>query len=174
MNNLILVGFMGTGKSAVGKLLAKKLRRPFVDLDERIEKEAGRSIPEIFASEGEDGFREREMKAVLEISRLSGCVIATGGGVMLKEQNVEALKKSGLLVCLRARPDVILQRTLSEVSSRPLLAGENPKKRIEELLKVREPFYARADVSVETSDRPLEAVAAEIAARFEKKGKKEG
>jgi shikimate kinase len=162
VENVILVGFMGTGKSAVGRMLAKRLKRDFVDLDERIEKDAGCAIPTIFAKEGEAGFRAREAKAVQHAAKLKNSVIATGGGVMLNEANVDALKKAGMLVCLTARPDVILQRTLGSISTRPLLAGENPKERIEELLKLREPFYARADISIETSDRTIEAVVDEI------------
>ncbi len=171
MGNLILVGFMGTGKSAVGRMLAKRLKRPFLDLDEKIEKEAGCSVPEIFSKEGEAGFRRREAEAVRKVSRLKDHVIATGGGVMLNERNVDALKKSGTLVCLTARPDVIFQRMTATISSRPLLAEGNPKRRIEELLKLREPFYARADIAIETSDRSIEAVVGEIAAQLEQRDK---
>ena len=162
---------MGTGKSAVGRTLAKRFKRPFIDLDEKIEKKAGCSIPQIFSKEGEAGFRRREAEAVQQVSRLKDHVIATGGGVMLNEQNVDALKKSGTLVCLTARPDVILQRTMATIASRPLLAGGNPQAKIEELLKLREPFYARADASVETSDRTIEAVVDEIEEKIREKTK---
>lgn len=162
MGNLILVGFMGTGKSAVGKLLARRLSRPFVDLDRKIEKEAGGSIPKIFAAEGEAGFREREARAVREAAELKEHVIATGGGVMLREENIRLLKKSGKLICLTANADAILQRTLATLPSRPLLAGYEPRERVEELLKLRAPFYAQADVTIDTSDKSVDQVAEEI------------
>ncbi len=161
---------MGTGKSAAGRLLAKQLHRPFLDLDEKIEKETGRPISEIFAEEGESGFREKEAEAVRAAAKLEAHVISAGGGVMLNDENVAVLKKCGVLVCLTARPDVILQRTLATLPSRPLLSGENPKGRIEELLKLREPFYARADMVIDTSDRSVEEVVEEI---IEKTGDRE-
>lgn len=170
MENIILVGFMGTGKSAVGQLLARKLGRSFVDLDERIEKAAGKPIPVIFAEQGEAGFRKLEAEQVREAARLKQHVISTGGGVVLNEENVRALKASGIMVCLTARPDVILQRTLPTRSARPLLAGEDPGKRIEELMKLREPFYARADITVESSDRSIEDLVDEIMQRTKKDG----
>ena len=162
MKNIILVGFMGTGKSAVGKLLARRLNRSFVDLDRKIEKEAGGSISQIFASEGEDGFRERETRAVKEAVELKNHVIATGGGVMLQEENVRLLKKCGRLICLTASADAILQRTLATLPSRPLLAGHEPRQRVEELLKLRAPFYAQADATIDTSDKSVEQVVEEI------------
>ncbi|MBI3615057.1 MAG: shikimate kinase [Candidatus Omnitrophica bacterium] len=168
MNNIILVGFMGTGKSAVGRLLSRRLNRPFLDLDEQIAKEAGRSIPEIFASEGEAGFRKRESDAVAWSSGLKNYLIATGGGVMLDEGNVQRLKKSGVLICLSARPDIIVQRTLSTLPSRPLLSnGPDPREKVEELLNLRAPFYALADRTVDTSDRSVEQVVEEILKEIE-------
>ena len=167
MSNVILVGFMGTGKSAVGRLLSRRLKRPFVDLDERIAREAKRPIPEIFASEGETGFRKRESEAVEWASGLKNHVVATGGGVMLDEANVARLKKSGLLICLSARPDIIIQRTLSALPSRPLLNGPDPKAKVEELLELRSPFYALADRAVDTSDRSIEQVAEQVLKEME-------
>ncbi|MBI3317927.1 MAG: shikimate kinase [Candidatus Omnitrophica bacterium] len=162
MNNVVLVGFMGTGKSAAGKLLAKRLKRPFVDLDDRIAREAGKPIREIFAAEGENGFRARESKAVEWASGLRAHVIATGGGVMLDDSNVRRLKASGKLVCLTARSEVILKRALHTLPSRPLLNGPYPKEKVEELLSLRAPSYAKADGTVDTSDRSLEEVVKEI------------
>ncbi len=153
---------MGTGKSAAGRLLAKRLNCPFVDLDERIAKQAGRTIPELFADEGEASFRKREREAVQWASGLKGHVIAAGGGVMLDEENVQDLKRSGRLVCLTARPEVILERTGRSLPSRPLLKGSNPRERIEELLKLRSPYYAQADVAIDTSDRSIQEVVEEI------------
>lgn len=167
MSNVILVGFMGTGKSAVGKLLARRLDRPFLDLDRKIEKETGRSVQEIFAREGEAAFRRLEAKAVREAAALKGHVIATGGGVMCDEKNVDALKASGVLVCLTASPDVILERTSESLGSRPLLAGGGPKERIETLLKLRAPYYAQADLTIDTNSRPLQEIADEILCKLE-------
>ena len=162
MKNVILVGFMGTGKSVVGALLAERLGRPFVDLDKRIEREAGRPVARIFEAEGEAGFRKREREAVKQAAALQGHVIATGGGVMVDEENVGILKESGWLICLWASPEVILHRTAATLQTRPLLSGADPKERIEGMLKLRAPFYAKADVAVETSDRPVKEVVEEI------------
>lgn len=164
MKNIILVGFMGTGKSAVGELLAKRLKRPFVDLDRQIEKEAGRPVPQIFAEQGEEMFRKLEAQAVREVASKDSQVIATGGGVMLDDSNVEALKKNGLVVCLTAQPETILKRTLASLPSRPLLNSPNPKERVEELLALRAPFYAKADKTIDTSDRLVSEVVEEISA----------
>ena len=158
---------MGTGKSAVGRLLARHLKKPFVDLDDRISKKAGRSIAQIFASEGEAGFRRRESAAVAWATGLRDHVIATGGGVMLEEANVQCLKESGILVCLSARPDIIIQRTLNTLPSRPLLNGPDPRGRIQELLELRAPFYAKADVAIDTSDRTAKDVVEEILRKIE-------
>ena len=162
MKNVILVGFMGTGKSVVGKLLAERLGRPFVDLDKKIEREAGRPVARIFEEEGEAGFRKRERQVVRVAAALKGHVVAAGGGVMADDENVRLLKESGWLICLTARPEVILQRTAATLQGRPLLAGGEPKERIEALLKLRAPFYAKADAAVETSDRPVREVVEEI------------
>ena len=159
---------MGTGKSAVGKMLAHRLKRPFLDLDRKIEKEAGCSVQQIFAGEGETAFRRLEAKAVREAAVLKGHVIATGGGVMCDEQNVRLLKSCGLLVCLTASADAILERTGASLASRPLLAGGNPKERIEELLQLRSPFYAQADLTIDTSSRTLHEVVEEILCKLEK------
>ena len=165
--NIVLVGFMGTGKSAVGRLLAKRLDQPFVDLDERISRQAGRTLPEIFQSEGEPAFRKREREAVRWASGLKGHVIATGGGVMLDGSNVRDLKRFGWLVCLMARPEVILERTFSSLPSRPLLKGSNPRQKVEELLQLRQLHYAQADVAIDTSDRSIQEVVKEILKRIE-------
>ncbi len=162
MKNIVLVGFMGTGKSAVGRLLARRLDRSFVDLDERIARRAGKSVAQLFAQEGEAGFRKREAQEVDWASRLENHVIATGGGVMLQEENVRRLKEKGILVCLSARPDIIIQRTLSTLPSRPLLKGQDLGSRVQDLLALRAPFYAKADLTVDTSERSVQEVAEEI------------
>ena len=153
---------MGTGKSAVGKMLARKLKRPFVDLDRQIEKEAGQTVQEIFEKDGEPAFRKLEAKVVREAAELKNHVIATGGGVMCSEENVQVLKASGTLVCLTASADTILERTSVSLVSRPLLAGGDPRERINELLKLRAPYYARADVTIDTTGRTLQEVSEEI------------
>jgi len=168
LGNIILVGFMGTGKSAVGKMLARKLNRPFVDLDRQIEKETGRTVQQIFERDGEPAFRRLEAKGVREAAARKGHVIATGGGVMCGEENVQALKSSGVLVCLTASADTILERTSASLVSRPLLAGGDPKERITELLALRTPYYARADITIDTTGRTLQEVSEEILCKIEK------
>ncbi|MBI3322059.1 MAG: shikimate kinase [Candidatus Omnitrophica bacterium] len=153
---------MGTGKSVVGKLLADRLGRPYLDLDRKIEKTAGRTVAQIFEGEGEAGFRKRERDAVREAAGLKGHVVATGGGVMMDDENVRLLKGSGWLVCLTASPDVILQRTTATLQNRPLLSGGEPRERVEALLKLRAPYYAQADAAVDTSNRPVKEIVEEI------------
>lgn len=160
--NIVLVGFMGTGKSAVGRLLADRLKRPFVDLDGEIERTTGMSIPQIFAQYGEAEFRRLEKESVSRIATLKGHVIATGGGVVMDEENVQLLKSSGILICLTATPDAILQRILPTRSSRPLLLRGDPKERIAELMALRASYYAKADVTIDTTHRRPEEVAEEI------------
>ena len=162
MNNVVLIGFMGTGKTAVGRMLARRLRRPFVDLDERIVRQAGKPIPRLFAEEGEEAFRRREAKVIEQACALKGQVIAAGGGAALDPENRQRLKGSGLLVCLTARPEVIAKRTSGSPGSRPLLAGGDRTQRIEELLKERACAYAQADRTVDTSDRSVSGVVEEI------------
>ena len=159
---------MGTGKSAVGKLLARRLNRPFIDLDRQIEKEAGRTVQQIFERDGEPSFRRLEAKVAKEAAALKGHVIATGGGVMCDEENVQVLKSGGVLVCLTASADTILERTSASLVSRPLLAGGDPRERIMELLALRAPYYARADVTIDTTGRTLQEVNEEILCKIEK------
>lgn len=159
---------MGTGKSAVGKMLARCLNRPFIDLDRQIEKQAGRTVQQIFARDGESAFRRLEAKAVREAAALKDHVIATGGGVMCDEENVQALKGSGVLVCLTASADAILERTAATLPARPLLAGADPKQRLEELLKLRASYYAQADITIDTTGRTLKEVTEEILCKIEK------
>ena len=159
---------MRTGKSAVGKMLARKLNRPFVDLDREIEKEAGRTVQQIFERDGEPAFRRLEAKVVREAAALENHVIATGGGVMCDEENVQVLKASGVLVCLTASADTILERTSAALVSRPLLVGGDPKERIAGLLALRAPYYARADVTIDTTGRTLQEVSEEILCKIEK------
>lgn len=161
MKNVVLIGFMGTGKSVVGRLLAQRLGRPFVDVDALIEREAGRPIRKIFAEAGEPAFRDLERGMIQRVTQRDGQVIATGGGAVLDDRNVEALKRNGWLVWLKAAPDVILQR-VGDTSNRPLLNVGDPRARVSELLGLREAFYAKADAVVDTSQQSVEQVADEI------------
>jgi len=152
---------MGTGKTAVAEELARRLKREYVSLDERIEKKEKRTIPKIFAESGESYFRDVESQIVKEISDKESLVIDAGGGVVIREENVSHLKKNGILVCLKATPEVILERT-KHVSHRPLLNVPNPKEKIQELLNKREPYYTRADYLVDTSNLSIKEVTEEI------------
>ena len=143
--NIVLAGFMGTGKTTVGRLLATRLGRDFVDADDLIEAHAGKTIPEIFARHGEAGFRTIETKIVQTLAERSGLVIAGGGGMVLAGVNVDLLQQSGVIICLTAEPEQIYARLLQDNESipRPLLSGPDPKARISELLAVRKERYAQ-------------------------------
>lgn len=161
MKNIYIVGFMGTGKSVVGKLLAKRLDLEFLDLDSSIEKKEGRKIKEIFDEEGEAYFRKIEKQAVQEASKKERLVVACGGGVVLDKGNMDTLKKTGRLVCLLSRPEIILSRCKSNCD-RPLLNVKDPQTEIKKLLAMRQPFYAEAEISIDTSDLSVEEVVREI------------
>ncbi|NOY53868.1 MAG: shikimate kinase [Deltaproteobacteria bacterium] len=148
---------MATGKSTVGPALASRLSFQVIDTDDLIEEKAGKSISEIFARDGEKVFRELESEIALEVSRRRGHVIITGGGIVLRERNLAALKKAGPVFCLSASPEEILRRT-EGTSHRPLLKTDNPLARIKDLLKVREPFYSRADYTIETTGMSVREV----------------
>ncbi len=159
--NIVLTGFMGTGKTAVGKKLAEETGMQYIDTDEMIEKDVGMTIPNIFKLRGEKYFREVETQAVKCVAMLDNFVIATGGGVVLKEENMKELEKNGIIVCLTASADTILQRT-GKKANRPLLKGENPADKIEQLLKEREPFYKRCHKMVDTSGKEIKDIIGEI------------
>jgi shikimate kinase len=159
-SNIALVGFMGTGKTAVGKVLATRLGRRLVEVDAVIEKLAGKTIPDIFRQNGEIAFRELEIQAVKQIVRGRKQVIACGGGVVLNTINTERLRQSGVIVLLTASPGAVLKRTAAVPGSRPLLNVGDPLARIRELMKFRRPFYQRAaDITVNTSQLDVAAVA---------------
>jgi shikimate kinase len=150
-NNLILVGFMGTGKTSVGKAAAEALGFSYVDTDDIVEDGAGKAISRIFADEGEPHFRDLETQALRSLADVERHVVSTGGGVVLRDDNWDAMRKAGLVVCLAADPEVIYERTRHE-SHRPLLQTDDPMARIRELLENRLPYYARADETIDTSD----------------------
>lgn len=162
-SNIALIGFMGTGKTAVGKLLAEKLGREFIELDALIEKKAVKTIPEIFTQEGETAFREREIEAVKEAAEVKNAVIACGGGVVLNQINTDRLRAKGVVVYLTASPEVILKRTSSDRDERPLLVAEDKAEKVRGLLRFRKPFYERAaDITVNTSSLGVAEVVEQI------------
>ncbi len=152
-NNLILTGFMGTGKTSLGKLLAEKLGRCFIDLDQKIEQDTGLTIPQIFEMYGEKYFRELEKKAVEEVSQRRNLVIATGGGTVKDEENIRMLKSSGMIICLTTEPEEIFRRT-ERRGERPVLdeSAEDRLATIKKLLAERQKFYAQADYTVDTTE----------------------
>lgn len=161
MTNLVLCGFMGTGKTVVGRALASLLGRPFVDLDDEISARAGLSVREIFDHEGESGFRQREAQVVAEFAPAAGRVLATGGGALMDPDSRQALEDGGTLVLLTAEPEHVARRLQGD-ASRPLLAdADQPVARIAELMSARADVYAGLDVVVSTDERtPLEAAVA--------------
>lgn len=159
--NLVLLGFMGTGKSAVGRRVAALAGAPFFEMDAELEQRAGKPISRIFSEDGEPAFRDLESQLAQEWGRKEGTVISCGGGVALRAENLRALGANGLLVCLTARPEIILERT-ARSKKRPLLAGEDPERKIRDLLAARAPAYAKIPVQIDTSDEGL----AELAARL--------
>jgi shikimate kinase len=154
---------MGTGKTAVGRELAARLGKEFIEMDALIERRVGRSIPEIFRQEGEIAFREFEIEAVEEIAGKKNAVIACGGGAVLNKINIDRLKKESIIVYLTASPQAILKRTSEDENGRPLLEGSDRAGRIREMLKYRRPFYERAaDITVTTSRLGIAGVAKRI------------
>jgi 3-dehydroquinate synthase len=162
--NLILAGFMGVGKSTVGRLCARQLGLTFVDTDEEIVRREGMSIPAIFERHGEAYFRALERELAQELAQRGGCVIATGGGMIVNDDNRNTLLMSGVGVCLTATPDVILRRVGGEAAaqSRPMLRGDDVTARITHLLKERTPKYAQMHYHVDTSQRTSRDVAAVV------------
>ena len=149
-NNIFLIGLMGAGKTTVGRALAKKLHKQFIDSDHEIEARTGASIPWIFEIEGEESFRRREAEVIRDLTARQGIVLATGGGAILNADSREYLKTRGQVVYLRANVNSILHRT-SHDKNRPLLQTADPRKKLEELALQREPYYREvADVIIDT------------------------
>ncbi len=162
-SSVALIGFMGTGKTAVGRALAKKLGKNFIELDPLIEQKAGKTIPKIFKEDGEIAFRELEIAVTKEASGEKDSVIACGGGVVLNKINVDRLKEEALIIHLTASPKVILKRTLHDYEERPLLKVADPTQTIKELLSFRKPFYVRsADFTINTSRLSIDAIVEQI------------
>ncbi len=152
---------MAVGKSVVGRRLARRLKRPFVDLDQAIERTEGMRVEEIFNRKGEAYFRKAEKQTLREILRQGGQVIATGGGAVMNEENLHLLKQRSLLICLTAPPEALLKRSVGS-KERPLLEGNDRQKRIEELLRQREKSYDQAHVIIDTSCLSVDEVVEEI------------
>lgn len=165
MNNVILIGFMGCGKSTVGIRLSYRLRRIVEDTDKLVEKRAGMTINEIFSAQGEAGFRKLETECLRELETEPGNrIIATGGGLPMREENWLLLKKLGCVVYLKITPEGVMERLKGD-HSRPLLAGEDPKGKIRSLMTEREPVYAAAaDLVVEVDGKDMDQVVTELLA----------
>ena len=168
MKNIVLVGFMGTGKTTVGRLIAQDLNRQFITTDDLIEKKAHMSINDIFEKKGEEGFRELEREVIKEISKDEDSIVDAGGGVVMNEDNVKDLKENGIIFCLNATPKEILRRT-EKYKHRPLLNRlkiatqiGNQLVEIKRLLKEREEYYKRADYQIDTNGKSITEVSREI------------
>lgn len=161
MKNIVLTGFMGTGKTEVGKILSQKLGLSLVDADAEIEREQETTITDIFRRLGEAAFRDIETSVIRRLSALNNIVLSTGGGVVLRKQNMELLRENGIIVCLAASPETILRRTGTS-GHRPLLQTDNPLQKIRELYDFRKPYYDEADLIIETDDLGPFQVAEEI------------
>jgi shikimate kinase len=167
--NIALTGFMAVGKSVVGRNLARKLRRRFVDLDKIIEKSEGMKIKDIFGRKGESYFRQAEKRALAKVLFQSEQVIATGGGAVMNEENLLLLREKTFLVCLTANPETILLRA-GDSRRRPLLADGERLQRIRELLALRERNYAQAHASIDTSDLTVNQVTGKIIEALKRQG----
>ena len=162
-SSIALIGFMGTGKTTIGRLLASKIDKTFVELDEEIVKAAGRSIPDIFRVDGEAHFRVLESAAVKKYSGLINAVIACGGGIVLNDDNILQLKQECVIVGLSAKLPDIFKRVAADKNPRPLLAVPDREKRVKELLELRRPLYERAaDININTSGLDAPEVVSKI------------
>lgn len=166
-SNIYLVGMMGAGKTTVGRLIARRLKRRFVDSDQEIERRCGVRIPVIFEIEGEHGFRAREEQVIAELATIEGMVLATGGGVVLSTENRRQLASRGTTIYLHARPEDLFRR-LRHDSNRPLLDTPDPAQRLRELYVQRDPLYRQvADIVLETGTQSVPALARDLLAKIE-------
>ena len=162
---IVLIGMMGAGKTTVGRRLAAKLGRHFVDSDEEVEKAANMTISEIFAAHGEDDFRAGEARVIARILREPGIVLGTGGGAFINAETRRLIKTSSVSVWIKADPDLLFAR-VSRRPNRPLLKTANPRATLEALIEARYPIYAEADVTVMSRDIPQDQVAGDIIERL--------
>lgn len=162
MDNLYLVGMMGSGKSVTGKKLAEIIGFSFMDLDERIQQKTGRTINDIFQNDGEVSFREQEKQALEETASASKQVVATGGGTVLKSENILLMQKAGKVIFLETSLEVLWER-VKHKKDRPLLKGENPFENLKKIFVEREPIYKKsAELAVYTDGLTAEAAAKKI------------
>ena len=169
--NVFLIGLMGAGKSTVGRLLARRLGKTFIDTDHEIEKRNGVTIPLIFEIEGEDGFRKREQEVLADLAQEPDVVLSTGGGIVLRPENREVLRNQGFVVYLSARPELLAERARHD-KSRPLLNVADPLARLRELHAIRDPLYREvAHAIVETGRGAPQQVVQAIVNALTKAGK---
>ncbi|UCC95237.1 MAG: shikimate kinase [Candidatus Omnitrophota bacterium] len=161
MRNIYIVGFMGTGKTAVGKVLSQRLKRQFIEMDDVIEQRQAKKIVDIFAQDGELYFRKLEKELLRELSAQTDLIVSCGGGLICNDENLELLKKTGVVINLKANPSTIYERTKKH-ASRPLLNVEDPLKSIEALLAKRQHYYHQAHYSIETDDLLPDQIADKI------------
>lgn len=165
MKNIILTGFMGTGKTEVGRELSNMLGWKLIDVDDEIVKSKKMSINDLFSQLGEPVFRDIEADMIRSVAANKKTIISTGGGAVLRQENMDVLRKNGIIVCLTASPEIILERT-GNSDERPLLRAGNPLEKIRELLDFRKPFYERADIVIETGNRTPRQIAGDIIERI--------
>ncbi len=164
MKNIVLTGFMGAGKTAVGRELSHLLGWKIVDVDDEIVKAQKMTINEIFGKFGEKVFRDIETEMIRKVAENRNVIISTGGGAVLRQENMDILREEGIIVCLWASPETILRRT-SRDNERPLLQVDDPFGKIRELLEQRRPFYEKADIMIDTEKKTPLNIAEEILER---------
>jgi shikimate kinase len=165
--NIALIGFMGTGKTTIAKILCEKLGKKLVELDNLIEIKAKKTIPDIFQQDGEISFRELEMKVTKEVSTRDNQIISCGGGIVLNNKNIDRLKKGAVVICLMASPRVIQNRVDTDRITRPLLKKDDKALTIKEMLEFRQPLYENAaDIIIDTSTLNTTTIAEIIIARL--------
>lgn len=163
--NIVLTGFMGTGKTAVGRKLAERLNMSYIDTDEIIEQKTNMKIKDIFATYGEGYFRDIESEVIKEVSNLDKHVISVGGGAVLRASNMDLLEKNGIVINLTASPETIYKRTQG-TNERPLLNKPNPLEEIKRLLAYREPYYKRCSFSINTDSLSIDEIVEQIIKRL--------
>lgn len=162
MRNIFLVGFMGSGKSTVASCLAEKYGMEIIEMDQRIVEREGMSIPDIFEQKGESYFREAETNLLIDMQGVENKVVSCGGGVVLREQNVKEMKKSGTIIFLNAKPETILERVKDD-DNRPLLRGNKNVEFISDMMRERKPKYeGAADITIHTDEKSADAICKEI------------
>ena len=161
MKNIVLIGFMGSGKTFVSAVLGRKLKRPVISTDQLIEQKEGMSVADIFKKHGEAYFREKEEEVVQRIAGGQGAIIDGGGGVVINLKNIAALKKNGVLFYLWASPE-FLYKTIALNKDRPLMQVKDPMEQIKKMLKEREKFYNQADYKIVSEHKKIEEIADDI------------